>query len=533
MPSNNLLLIKTFLKSTSNINVLKHSKDKAKRKFAKNSLIGQIVVNVVLLSYATLLSVGLATSEQATVIPEMCALILLGMPFIFTLFKANGYLFGFKEYDMIMSMPFTVKSIVASKFWYMYLMSMPMYGLISLAMLIGYAVGGLLTLWSCIMWIVMTIALPILPMVLASALGAITVRIGSGFKYKNIAQAVFIVILLIPVFLSRFFIENTIRNDEIEEVMTGISDSINSSSAFLPPAKWFSQAINEGSILSFLLVVGLAFIVYELFFILISKFYRKMNSQLAAGSGSKKYELTEQKQTSMVKSIAYKEFKRMTGSTTYLLNAGMGQIMVAIMGVAFLFVKPEKIIESIMQGAPIEAAILFPAIPMLLYFMIGMAPTTCMSPSLEGKNYWIMQTLPISPMDDNKGKILYNFYLSIPVITFATITASICFRVSLIDAIASVIAMISLCVYSSVFGLRSGLKHRKLDWNNEIEVIKQGMAVSMYIIPHMISCLLLMPLVVVANYYLHNTAIIMLGLTLVAWILVVLAWKGVKKYTPA
>ena len=126
-----------------------------------------------------------------------------------------------------------------------------------------------------------------------------------------------------------------------------------------------------------------------------------------------------------------------------------------------------------------------------------------------------------------------NFYLSIPVITFATITASICFRVSLIDAIASVIAMISLCVYSSVFGLRSGLKHRKLDWNNEIEVIKQGMGVTMYIIPHMISCLLLMPLVVVVNYYLHNVALIMLGLTLVAWILVALAWKGVKKYTPA
>lgn len=92
--------------------------------------------------------------------------------------------------------------------------------------------------------------------------------------------------------------------------------------------------------------------------------------------------------------------------------------------------------------------------------------------------------------------------------------------------------MISLCAYSSVLGLRSGLKHRKLGWNNEIEVIKQGMAVTMYIVPHMISCILLMPLVVVANCYLHNIAIIMLGLTLVAWILTALAWKGVKKYTP-
>lgn len=531
MLGNTMLLLKTFLKSTSAINVLRFSRDKAKRRYAQNSLIGQVILNVVLMVYATLLSVGLAKYGMAESIPALCALLLLGMPFFFTLFKANGYLFGFKEYDMIMSMPFSVKSIVSGKFWYMYIKSMLMYGLISLAMLIGYAVGGYLTLGSCVLWIVMTFALPIIPMVIATALGAITVKIGAGFKYKNIAQTVLIAILILPIFFSRFFVEQTIRNDEMDSVLQSISDSINSTSSYMPFARWFSEAVNKGDIVAFLLVVASAVIIYELFFILISKFYRKMNSQLSAGTNSKKYELTSQKQMSMVKAIAFKEFKRMTGSSTYLLNAGLGHIMVMIMGIAMLFVKPEVIIKSMMQGAPIEASLIFPAVPILFYFCIGMVPTTACSPSLEGKNYWIMQTLPISPMDDNKGKILYNLYLTIPVATFATIAASICFRVSIIDAFASIIAMSSLCIFSTISGLRSGLKHRRLDWENEIEVIKQGMAVSMYILPHIISGIVLMPLVVGVNYILHNVALIMLLLTLIAWIFTIFAWKGVKKYT--
>lgn len=530
MLSNNMLLIKTFLRSTSSINILRFSKDKAKLRYAKNSLIGQVILYVILTLYATLFSVGIASSGQAKVIPELCAILLFFMPFMFTLFKANGYLFGFKEYDMIMSMPFEVKSIVSSKFWYMYIKSIPMYALISLSMIIGYAFGGYLTFWSFISWIVITFTYPLIPMIIASALGAVTVRIGAKFKYKSIVQALLTAILIIPIFFSRYFIENTVRNDEMEEVIYSISAGIKNTSSYIPFAGSFSEAINDGIISSLLLLVASTIIIYELFFVLISKFYRKMNSQLSSGTNSKKYVLTSQAQNSIVKSVAFKEFKRMTGSSVYLVNAGLGQIMVTIFGIAMLILKPDVVIKSMLQGAPIEASVLFPALPILFYFFLGMVPTTACSPSLEGKNYWIMKTLPISPMEDCKGKILFNLYMSIPFAVFATISASICFRVSVIDAIMSIIALCSLCVFSTISGLRSGLKHRRLDWENEIEVIKQGMAVSMYIIPHIIIGLILMPLVVAANYYFHNIAVIMLFITLFACMLTLVAYKGVKKY---
>ena len=42
-----------------------------------------------------------------------------------------------------------------------------------------------------------------------------------------------------------------------------------------------------------------------------------------------------------------------------------------------------------------------------------------------------------------------------------------------------------MCIFSTISGLRSGLKHRRLDWENEIEVIKQGAALAVYLFPNM------------------------------------------------
>lgn len=530
MKSSTMLLLKTFLKSTSSINVLKYSQDKKKRKYAKNTLTGNIIGCIVLAFYVSLISIGLGRFSLADAIPVLCGEVLFAMPFIFTLLKAGGYLFGFKEYDMIMAMPFSANSVITAKFLYMYIKSFPLYGILSLSMLVGYIVGGKFSISYCIMWIILTVIVPVFPMIIATAIGALAAKISANFRYKNIVQAAFVIIILMPVFFSRFFIEDTLKNDELDTVMNSVADSITKSSNYMPFARWFSEAINDGLISSFLSIAGVTFLAYCVFTMFISKYYRQINSKIAASSSHKKTEVTSLKQRSVVKAVAIKEFKRMTGSSTYLVNVGLGVIMVPLMGIAMIFLKPETIINNMMNGAPIPPSILFPAIPMLFYFFLGMVPTTSCSPSLEGKNYWIMQTLPIEPMDDCKGKMLFNLWLFIPAGVFSTTIAAMRFGVSFIDGFISVIGIVCLIVFSTVFGLRSGLKHRRLDWENEIEVIKQGMAVSMCIIPHLVICIIGMPLVVVMNFAINNIAIIMAGISLLALIVSYLSWKGVKKY---
>ena len=206
--------------------------------------------------------------------------------------------------------------------------------------------------------------------------------------------------------------------------------------------------------------------------------------------------MTGQKKRSIVNAIAYKELKRMTGSTIYMTNAAMGEILVLIMSIAVLIVDIDKAIYTVLQGAPVTKEMLYPAVPFIIYFCIGMAATTAMTPSLEGKNYWIVQSLPITKKTLYQGKMLFNLYLTVPFTLFATICFCISMKTPLLTALLSIILGICLCAFSTTWGCVCGIKHMRLDWENEVEVVKQGPAVSLYLLPNMFATMALIVLVV-------------------------------------
>ena len=42
-----------------------------------------------------------------------------------------------------------------------------------------------------------------------------------------------------------------------------------------------------------------------------------------------------------------------------------------------------------------------------------------------------------------------------------------------------------LCAFSTAWGCVCGIRHMRLDWENEVEVIKQSGAVTIYLLPNM------------------------------------------------
>ena len=530
MTNEKLLLLRTFLKATSGRNILKYSTDKKQKSLIRGSYIGFGLVYCILLIYVTAASFGLGLIGMADIIPGMCGIIIFAMSLFFTLLKSNGYLFAFKEYDMIMSMPFEVKDVVSSKFLYMYVKNLPMNMVLALAMMAGYEFAKGLNILTIILWVILAFFLPVIPMIIASALGTLVVKVGSRFQHKRLIQSVLTLIVLIPCMGSRFIIERFIRDGQMQDIMTKTSSQMENASTYIPTTKWFEKAINEHSIVSALLLIVVSVAVYELFFILVSGSYRDMNSRLMMNKTHGHYKVAALKSSSMVKAIAFKEYKRFTGSTVYLTNVGIGIIVPFIIGVIALFVSAESIIDVVIHDAPLEPDILIPALPIIVYMFLGMVPTTCCSPSLEGKNEWIIRSLPISQIDDYKGKCLFNLILTIPVGIFSVATLCHCFGADLVEGLASIVTIIVLCLFSTVYGLRCGLKHKRLDWNNEVEVIKQGTAVATYLIPNLIVVILLLPGIVVLNMIIENIIVTDLILCVIALGLTFLSYLGVKRF---
>lgn len=528
MKSKNVVLLKAFLKSTSQYNAYKYSKDKKKKGTIVGNTIGMSVLFLCLMAYCILMCVGYGKIGLTNAIPSMCSLIISAISFIFTLIKVNGYLFEFKEYDMIISLPVEIKDVVGDKFLYMYIKALPWYLSISIAMLIGYGIYGTPKFIVYPVWVISSFLIPIIPMLLATFLGFIIAKIGAGFKKKKIIQTVLILLLTISAVFSRFFIEAMFKNGKTEETLNSMADFTNGIDTWYLPSRWFTEAVNQCKFGSFLVLIGVSIVLFEVVFMVISKSYRKINSQLKSHAAKKSYKMTNQKQKNVISSIAYKEFKRLLGSTTYLTNIGFGEIMTFILGVAALIVGADKLIASITEGAPVTKEMILPAIPFIVYFMIGMVASTCCSFSLEGKNYWILKSLPIKKMDIVKGKILFNLLLTVPFSVFATLCLCISAKAGVLLTIIFTITSISLCIFSSVFGAVCGIKFMKLDWENEVEVIKQGSAVTIYLLPNMFITMGLIAGVIALGFKVSTIPIILI-ITVVVWLLSVISYFRVKK----
>lgn len=530
MKNNGMILLKNLLLSTSSRNILKHEKDKKKRNKIIGGYVGFSILYLMLMAYCLAMSIGYGYVGLTSAIPVMCAIVLGFLEFFFTIFKTNGYLFAFKEYDMLISMPFSVKTVVSSKFLYMYIKNIPWIASISLSMLIGYAYyvrPGILTY---ILWIILSALLPIIPMIIAAAIGSLIAGIGSGFRHKNIIQTILTFIFVIICFASRYIIDGFARDISTDTYSTlkSVSDTTDKIKSIFLPAKWFENAIAYGSIFDALIFIAATVIIFELFFIIVSKFYLRINSRLMSGISRKKYKMQALKTNSVTKSVAFKEFRHFMNSTIYLTNVGLGELFVLILSIVVLFVDMDSIIGTVTQGAPVTKQMLLPAIPMIIYFLIGMVPTTACSFSLEGKNYWIVQSLPISKKTLILGKMLFNMQLTVPFTILGNLVLGIKCKATVGEILLFIICGIATCCFSTAWGMRCDLKHYRHDWENEVEVIKQGTSVTLYLLPNMFASIILI-IGAVALGFVVKPVIITLLITLIYGILALLSYLSSMK----
>ncbi len=528
MKNKNLILLKTMLDSTSQWNAYKYGSDKKKKGKIIGNTIGVALLYMMLMSYCILTCIGYGKLGLTGVIPSICALTISMLALVFTFFKTNGYLFNFKEYDMLMSLPFKPKTIAGCKFLYMYAKTLPWYLSISVSMLIGYAIYADITVFTVIIWLLMALLVPVIPMLAASFLGYIIARISAGFKKNNIVQTVLTFLLVIFAFSLRFIIESVFRDDRVEEALETLADSVNGITDIYIPAKWFTKAVTDTDILSFLLLTVTTIVLFEVLFILVGRSYREINSKLKNHAASGDFKMSGSKQRSILNAIAFKELRRIMGSSICMIQLFTGELLALLIGILVLFIDFDDLISTVTQGAPVTSAMLHPSISLIVYFLIGMVSSTAATPSLEGKNYWIVKSLPIPEKTLYQGKMLFNMYLTVPVAVFTTAAICISAKTPLLMSLLSVVLSVMLCAFSTAWGCVCGVKHIKLEWENEIEVVKQGTAITLYLFPNMIATMVLIVLSVFLGMKLNGNLVIII-LIFIVTLLTFMSYKKVVK----
>ena len=122
--------------------------------------------------------------------------------------------------------------------------------------------------------------------------------------------------------------------------------------------------------------------------------------------------------------------------------------------------------------------------------------------------------------------MLFNMYLTVPFMVFATICFCVSAKVPLVETILDFVLGFALLTFSTCWGCVCGIRHMRLDWENEIEVVKQSAAVAVYLLPNMFIGMGVIAGVVYLGMYVDHR-LLAGGFILVISLLAVLSYKRV------
>ena len=202
-------------------------------------------------------------------------------------------------------------------------------------------------------------------------------------------------------------------------------------------------------------------------------------------SGSRAKRKGENKNTSIAISLAKKDVTNVIKTPVYFFNLASGAFMFPSLMI-FGFLKGESIkhiqeffanTESFGFG---KIDVFFALLIGLFFYAAFMTPLSITSITREGKNIFLMQTLPISYEDQVKGRILgsslFQFVSTFPIIIFLAYLIGF-------DGLYILAMLIGSCLgsyASSSFGIYYGIKYPKLDWENPQDAVKRNFPVFLF-----------------------------------------------------
>ncbi len=510
------LILKVQLLRIFGINEILHSRDKKKKGTAILMAFCFLIVGATLIMYIGMVAYSLKMIGMTELIPSYMLAITSVVILMFTIFKTNGMLFGANDYELLSALPISPKTIVASQFLTMYVSNLVFSALTMIPSAFVYVNFVKVSPWFYVMLIFSVFLIPLIPMTVAAMIGAIITALASRMKHKNLISIVFTMTATLGIIALSFGSSNLKVQDyaNLSLVLTKQLQKM------YPLTSIYSKAMVQNSGVAFFIFAVLSIGIFFVFVKLTAWKYVELNSALKAHMTKNNYQLTKLSTKSPLKALYEKERKRFFSSSIYVLNAGIGYIMMLAMGISILFMGVERL--ETMLNIPGFGKIITPLSPLIIATMASINSTTASAISLEGKQWDILLSLPIAPKTIFDSKILVNLTLSIPSAVLTSLMFAFALPFKGMELIWLFVTPIVYCLFSAIAGLSINLKIPNFTWDSEVTVIKQSAATFIFIMAGMVSVAIPIALffllsAVSANWIFALTTIILGTITLLLY----------------
>lgn len=219
-------------------------------------------------------------------------------------------------------------------------------------------------------------------------------------------------------------------------------------------------------LLATLCIAGALLLVY---LVLCRSFLRLATTN--RGSVGSRRSARRMKKYSIKAALLRKELLRFVGSANYMMNCGLGILFMLIAAVGLVWKADEIRLLLTLARLRIYAPLLLAAAACLL---CATNDVSAPSISLEGKNLWLLQCLPVSPQRVLLAKLKAHCLLTLLPAAIFTGAAAWVVQPSPVFALLTFLVIALFILFSASIGLALNLKMPNLNWQSEIIPIKQS-----------------------------------------------------------
>ena len=413
-----------------------------------------------------------------------------------TVFLAKSQLFEAKDNAQLLTMPIPPSVILLVRMTSLYVMNLIWGSLVIVPTLVcrfwflGFSFGFLLR------GVVLFLLLALFVLALSCLLGWVLSLIAVRIRNKTL-----VTVVLSLAFIGIYYYAVGQGFSRMMELLMNESERIADLLGHIVPLYWIGDAAANGTVTSFLFSVLLLVVPIVVVYLLLSAVFLKTVTA-SHRTGRVAYDAQKHRsvQRSADRALLLREHAHLLSSSIYLLNAGVGLVFLAA-GAVFALIRYDMLAQSLMLfGADMIPAIFCGMAAMMLSMVIFTPPSV----SLEAKTLWQLRSMPVSSAQILLAKWkLHLCWCALPTALLSVVgiifyvrfdpnavsmlsdptLAALLPQVTLtvFDDIAGIAAMLILPqLFSAVsggVGLLLGLRFPNLNWTNEAQVIKQGMAV--------------------------------------------------------
>lgn len=390
-----------------------------------------------------------------------------------SVFSTYSSLYLSKDNDLLLSMPIPVRCVMASRLLGVYLLGLMYAAVVIVPAVIVYWLTAPVTAGTIVGGALMVLIVSVIVMVLSCLLGWVVARISLKLKNKS-----FITVILSLLFLAAYYFVYYKAQALITLLVENAAVygmKIRGSAYLL----YLFGCVGAGDWLAMLIVTVTQAALLALTMWGIARSFLKIAT--ATGSVKKvRFEHKAVRAQSTQRALFGKELRRFTASPNYMLNCGLGILMLTAAGIALLIKGGALLIKGgalgqtladVFSGNVGVVPVLMCAAVCLLASMNDMAAP---SVSLEGKNLWLAQSLPVVPWQALRAKLDVQLVLTGVPVLFCALCMVITLPGGALEKVLLVVVALLYTLLSALAALALGLKMPNLTWTNETTPIKQS-----------------------------------------------------------